>query len=343
LNQKSTAVGRIHVIRGNHRLGNSSFLNYIFLKDEMLGNEKMEQILQHELLHVKWLHSIDLLIFELAKIILWFNPFIYLYSRAVKENHEFEVDHEIGRIADKKEYADLILQLCIGKEKALFHTFSKMPLEKRINMLFSKPTNNLKKLIYLLILPSFGLSCLAFADFRVTNDVLKISPQDVHSNNQIIGRQDKKTDLKSVIIPEVHNIQTDIIFKNSIREQKKERNFTEDPKSNQSAENSETSTLATSFFSREHVENSDGKNIDKITFQLFNGSASAVLGKDDKLGAFIDGHFYDEDAIRKLPSSKTALLIFDRSENVAKTDNIPEGNFAIPFSFKTKAVMTERY
>ncbi|MCK4562784.1 MAG: hypothetical protein KAT78_07750, partial [Flavobacteriaceae bacterium] len=55
--------------------GNStafSFFNYIFLGKT---TKQKEEIIKHELIHVKQKHSIDLLFFELQKIVFWFNPY----------------------------------------------------------------------------------------------------------------------------------------------------------------------------------------------------------------------------------------------------------------------------
>jgi hypothetical protein len=41
-----------------------------------------------------------------------------------------------------------------------------VPLKKRITMLFTKPTNRMKKVIYLLVVPVVLISCLAFAKLK---------------------------------------------------------------------------------------------------------------------------------------------------------------------------------
>lgn len=285
--KSSTKIGQVHIIRGNNRVGNGSFLNYIFLKEEKLEGDEVQQIIEHEMLHVKLLHSVDRILLEFSKIILWFNPLIYLCARAVEENHEFEVDYEIGRKADKSRYADLLLKLSTANRSTLYHTFSKIPLEKRITMLFKQPTKSMKKMIYVLVLPIGVLSCLAFAN-------LKTEKKSVDS---------RKT-----------NAQAGLYYKLSA--------------------GFGLQTSPSPFYSRLHI-NKNGKTFDKVTFNLADGSGSANLGTDDLLGVFIDGVFYKEDEVKKLPVEKTASLTFDKSKGAMKLDKIPEGNYAIPFCFKT--------
>jgi hypothetical protein len=167
-NKKLMQIGGVKVLRGDKKLGNSSFLNVVFINDDELEPEELKQVLAHELLHVKLLHSADRLIARLAQIILWFNPFAYCYIRSIEENHEFEVDRRAAGKEDKGVYAALLFKLAMSEQSYLFHGFSKVPLKKRIAMIFNKPTSNMKKIIYVLILPVAVIGCLAFANVKST-------------------------------------------------------------------------------------------------------------------------------------------------------------------------------
>ncbi|MES2484427.1 MAG: hypothetical protein V4581_00540, partial [Bacteroidota bacterium] len=116
--------------------------------------------------------------------------FVYLYARSVEENHEFEVDREMGKSSDKSQYADLLLHLSVAGHGALYHSFSKVPLKRRITMLFTKPTNYMKKIIYLLVLPVVMISCLAFAKFKVTkfSSLISASKNDGPRYKQLVKR-----------------------------------------------------------------------------------------------------------------------------------------------------------
>lgn len=163
-------IGNVKVLKGNSKQGNSSFLNVIFVNDDELEPAEVKQIITHEMLHVKLLHSADRIIARLVQIVLWFNPFAYCYIRSIEENHEFEVDRVVAGDADKSMYATLLFKLSVSGQSYLMHSFSKVPLKSRIAMLFNKPTSNMKKIIYLLIAPVVLISCLAFANLKSSRD-----------------------------------------------------------------------------------------------------------------------------------------------------------------------------
>jgi beta-lactamase regulating signal transducer with metallopeptidase domain len=181
--RKLSSLGNIHILRGDKKLPNGSFLNYIFLNDDALSAEEMEQIVAHEMLHVKLFHSADRILMKLVQIILWFNPLVYFYARSMEENHEFEVDREVAQSTDKTKYADLLLHLSVANQGMLYHSFSKVPLKKRIIMLFNQPSAKIKKVVYILVLPVILLSCLAFG--KIKKEDIKIDL--VKSGKEIIS------------------------------------------------------------------------------------------------------------------------------------------------------------
>lgn len=181
-NKKRTSIGGVKIVRGDKTLNNGSFFNYIFLNGDELTADEMQQIIAHEMLHVKLYHSVDRLLVKVAQIFLWFNPFVYLYARAIEQNHEFEVDREVGNSTDKNKYAELLLHLSVASGGTLYHNFSMVPLKKRITMLFTKPTHKMKKVIYLLVVPVVLISCLAFAKLKsneVKNEKVKVEEPDL--------------------------------------------------------------------------------------------------------------------------------------------------------------------
>ena len=57
-----------------------SFFNTIYIGKD-ISEPKRKSILDHELVHVKEKHSIDLFLFEILRIVLWFNPLVYLFQK----------------------------------------------------------------------------------------------------------------------------------------------------------------------------------------------------------------------------------------------------------------------
>jgi hypothetical protein len=56
----------------------ASFFGLIFLNSQALTEEETQQVLLHERTHAQLFHSVDVLLAEFCKVILWFNPVVYL-------------------------------------------------------------------------------------------------------------------------------------------------------------------------------------------------------------------------------------------------------------------------
>jgi len=67
----------------------------IFIPGSLKEEKDLDQILLHEQAHIRQLHFIDLTIMELTLLLTWFNPFSWLISRMIKENHEHLADRQV--------------------------------------------------------------------------------------------------------------------------------------------------------------------------------------------------------------------------------------------------------
>ena len=66
-----------------------SFLRTVFLGPGYEG-ERRAMVLCHEAGHVRHLHSVECLIVEFVRSLFWFNPFVWIAQRWLKEVHEWE-------------------------------------------------------------------------------------------------------------------------------------------------------------------------------------------------------------------------------------------------------------
>jgi bla regulator protein BlaR1 len=87
-----------------------SFMKYIFIGNQDYNSGERNNILRHELYHVQSVHSIDILFVELLKIIFWRHPMLYLYKRAVAENHEYSADQAVLSQSSRKQYCELLMK-----------------------------------------------------------------------------------------------------------------------------------------------------------------------------------------------------------------------------------------
>ncbi|WP_436832919.1 TonB family protein [Parapedobacter sp. DT-150] len=128
-----------------------SFFSAIRIDHSLAGHE---QISRHEQVHAREWHSLDIILMQLAKIINWFNPIVYIYERTVKLQHEYIADGETA--ADKQtEYAELLVYRAMGVAgPVLANTFSNRRLLKhRVAMLLRHRSPRRSLLRYTLLLP----------------------------------------------------------------------------------------------------------------------------------------------------------------------------------------------
>ena len=142
-----------------------SIFKYIFLEKESFENGEIEpEILDHELTHVRRLHSLDVLFIEFLKVILWFNPFIYLYKHAIQLNHEFIADEfVVSKISSASDYQNMLLRLTASNiPMSITSSINFSLTKKRIRMMFRSysPLRSCSK--SLLLLPVLALLVLTF-------------------------------------------------------------------------------------------------------------------------------------------------------------------------------------
>jgi bla regulator protein BlaR1 len=150
-----------------------SFFNYIFLGEEIPDTQK-EQIIAHELVHSKQKHSFDLLFFELLKIMMWFNPMIFIYQKRITLVHEYISDAVATKSAPKENYINQLLSNFFQVENISFiNQFYKQTLiKKRIIMMKKKQSKKMNQLKYLVLIPVL-LSMLFYTSCSSSRQVTK--------------------------------------------------------------------------------------------------------------------------------------------------------------------------
>lgn len=131
-----------------------SFFNYVFI-GENIEEKEQDIILKHELVHVQQKHSLDLLFFEILRVLFWYNPLIYIYQSKLRVLHEFIADQEALKTQDKATYyQNLLAQIFDTQNVSFINTFYKKSLiKKRIIMLQKSKSSQLNLAKYLVILP----------------------------------------------------------------------------------------------------------------------------------------------------------------------------------------------
>ena len=130
-----------------------SFFHYVFLGEDIKTEDK-ESILSHEQVHVEQKHTLDLLLFEVLRVLFWFNPLIYMYQNRIASLHEFIADEKASKNNNTEYYENLLAQVFHVQCSSIINPFFKQSLiKKRIIMLSKSKSKQINLFKYALLLP----------------------------------------------------------------------------------------------------------------------------------------------------------------------------------------------
>ncbi len=119
-----------------------------------VNEEIRDMVLEHELVHRRQWHSLDVLCFAFARIVCWFNPFMHMAAREVQLNHEFLADREtVARFGTDYQHSLLNQALQTQLFPLTNSFFSKSIIKKRIIMMNQKSTKRWSLAAYALVIP----------------------------------------------------------------------------------------------------------------------------------------------------------------------------------------------
>jgi beta-lactamase regulating signal transducer with metallopeptidase domain len=149
-----------------------TFFRWIFINTENDLEQSAQQIIDHELAHIRQLHFIDLILLEALSIALWFNPFIWLMKKEFRLVHEFLADKAVlDKGKDKLAYQSLLVnQVAEGKLIGLSSSFNHSLIGKRIQMMNSKKVSSKSRIKLLGIAPIVITLFLIVSCTNSTND-----------------------------------------------------------------------------------------------------------------------------------------------------------------------------
>jgi len=150
--------GKIKLVVLDREISPFSFLNYIFVSNNLRKTEGWENMLEHERQHIHQGHTFDVLVLELIAVIQWFNPFFWLFSRALRENHEFLADQAVLAHGIRPSwYKQILINQYVGDQIVLANNFNYSLIKTRIKMMSkikSKKIASIKLLTGVLIAAS---------------------------------------------------------------------------------------------------------------------------------------------------------------------------------------------
>ncbi len=179
-----------------------SFFNKIYVHRAQHEEPELYDIFKHEDIHVKGLHTVDILWFEMLLIGCWYNPFVWLMRKAVRQNLEFLTDQQVlDKGVDRQTYQYSLLHVTReGATIGISNHFNFKSLKKRIMMMNKKRSSKLELSKYAFLLP---ILILTGASFTVSKAESKIEEMVQKAENISLdvmlpstnGNEQKKVDL----------------------------------------------------------------------------------------------------------------------------------------------------
>ena len=201
----------IRLVVHRRKLAPFSWMRYIVISETDL-KESGHHILVHEMAHIHYRHSWDLLLAEACAWLQWFNPAIWLLKQELQNIHEYEADEEVLRQGiNAKEYQMLLIKKAVGARLySIANSFNHSSLKKRITMMIRKKSNPWARAKYLYVLPLAAVTVAAFARPEISQPLDEISSVKVNDLSAVletyadknVSSPAEKTKLKMKVVDE---------------------------------------------------------------------------------------------------------------------------------------------
>lgn len=190
----------LKIVSTNQKDAAFSFFNYVFLGSELQCKDQLEKILEHERVHFRQNHSIDLIILELIFIFQWFNPVVWLLKGAFRDVHEYLADEGVLKTGVcKSDYQKMLMDQTFSINfNSLINSFNHSLIKRRFIMMSKVHKNKKSDIKVLLVLPAAALLTVFLS--------ISFSPN-------ILAQETKKAEDKKVEVNAFeNNSQEEVIF-----------------------------------------------------------------------------------------------------------------------------------
>ena len=118
------------------QVGAFTFFRKVHIDHRITGSTRAK-IAAHEQVHADQLHTLDLLWYELLRVVFWFDPLFLLARRSLKVLHEYIADHQANRMTE--DYAETLVANAFGLSVLpLANEFKSNNIKNRISMITKK-------------------------------------------------------------------------------------------------------------------------------------------------------------------------------------------------------------
>ncbi|MDC8002898.1 M56 family metallopeptidase [Aureisphaera galaxeae] len=143
-----------------------TFLSYIFLnRNNFEANEIPKEVLDHEEVHAREWHSLDVLFIELLLVVFWFNPLLHFIRHSIKLNHEFLADRAVLKTGiDASTYQNTLLAFSSNAcSPSLANSINYSFIKKRIKIMRKHTSQTSTWVRSLVVIPLLAVLVYGFS------------------------------------------------------------------------------------------------------------------------------------------------------------------------------------
>lgn len=188
----------IHIVKRPKEHTSFSVFNYLFINTVALDKQSRNKIFEHEKIHIRQLHSIDLFIAEILCILNWFNPFVWICRLDIAQNHEYIADKHVLRRFQTGSYLQLLVSQTFGSPFSFSNYFSCSNLKKRMIMMTKQQTQRYKLLSYVPALLIAGIIFISFTAKTTAIAAIRENQPEISAESALIPQSDTLNEVFSV-------------------------------------------------------------------------------------------------------------------------------------------------
>lgn len=153
-------TARYRLVRTRQRIASFSFFGSIYVWEQTPEHE-LPAILAHETSHIRHRHSAERLAMEALRVLMWWNPFVWIAACRLGEVHEFEADSDVLESGfDRTEYMSTIFRQLFGYSPEIANGLRNSLTKKRFKMMTTPPSRSYALLRMAAVAPVVaGLVC----------------------------------------------------------------------------------------------------------------------------------------------------------------------------------------
>ena len=155
-----------------------SFWRTIYMNRSIASKREHNQVISHELSHIRHHHTAERIALELLRCVAWFNPFVWLAGSALVEVHEWQADSDVlSEGYDVYEYRQLIFRQLFGYNPDLTSGLSSSQTsKKRFLMMTNFKKGKYSFLRLVATLPLVAAMIFAFGAVRAEDEIVIKQP-----------------------------------------------------------------------------------------------------------------------------------------------------------------------